>query len=46
MPHNRTAEAPAVKQQTLERSRNTYEIEVFKCSEDSYGYVFYALQRA
>ena len=22
------------------------EIEIFKCSEDSYGYVFYVLQRA
>jgi hypothetical protein len=46
MPVNHTAEARTAKQQTLERSMNTHEIEVFKCSEDSYGYVFYVVQRS
>jgi hypothetical protein len=45
MPANHAAEVPAVMKQTLERPTNTYEIEIFKCSEDSYGYVFYVLQR-
>ena len=35
--------APSVRDFAAETVR---EIEVFQCSEDSYGYVFYVLQRA